>query len=141
MDLRPTVLDDLGLIAALRWLQQEMSQIHSLTITSHLSLPENALSDVQKSVLFRVAQEALNNVIRHSGSDSARISLEQVGEECVMTVTDNGSGFDRLDNTRNGIGLDSMRERLELICGRLDIVTEKGIGTVVRAVVPLDSPC
>ncbi len=138
MALRPTVLDDIGLLAALRWLQQEIGEMHSLAITSHLSIAEELLSEEQKPVLFRVAQEALYNVVRHSSSRSARLSLEQVGDQCEMTITDNGTGFDILDR-RGGIGLDSMRERLEQVSGRLEVVSEPGIGTVVRAVVPLDA--
>ncbi|MFV0422405.1 PAS domain-containing protein [Oleidesulfovibrio sp.] len=141
MDLRPTVLDDLGLLAALRWLQQETGDMHSLNITSHLAMSEAVLSESQKSVLFRIAQEALNNVARHSGSGSARIGLEQVGNECVLTITDNGKGFDCDGAYRAGIGLDSMRERLELVYGRLEIVSEPDIGTVVRAIVPLGPDC
>lgn len=138
MDLRPTVLDDLGLLAALRWLQGEFSSIHGhINVRLWLDMDESCLDEMQKSVLFRVAQEGMANVGRHSRADAASLSLAQEGTNCYLTITDNGVGFDGTRQDIAGIGLDSMRERLELVEGQLHIVTEKGMGTQILAVVPL----
>lgn len=138
MDLRPTVLDDLGLLSALRWLQDEFSSMYgNINFRLWLDMDEECLDELQKSVLFRVAQEAITNVGRHSKADALSLSLSQEGGFCVLTISDNGVGFEEREMGFSGIGLDSMRERLELVDGHLYIVTEKGMGTQVQAVVPL----
>ena len=138
MDLRPTVLDDLGLHSALRWLQDEFSTMHGhIGIRLLTDMHEELLDERQKSVLFRIAQEALANAVRHSGADAVSFTLLQEGRYCCLTIADNGVGFDPQELSGSGIGLDSMRERLELVDGQLHILSEKGIGTQVRALVPL----
>ncbi|MFV0350578.1 MAG: PAS domain S-box protein, partial [Halodesulfovibrio sp.] len=138
MDLRPTVLDDLGLLSALRWLQDEFSTMHGhIGIRLLMDMDEELLDERQKSVLFRIAQEALANAVRHSGADAISFSLLREGSNCCLTIADNGIGFDPQEMPGAGIGLDSMRERLELVEGQLHILSEKGIGTQVRALVPL----
>ncbi|UZP67250.1 PAS domain S-box protein [Desulfovibrio mangrovi] len=138
MDLRPTVLDDLGLLSALRWLQDEFCTMHSGTgFRLLLEMDEDLLSEVQKSVLFRVAQEAIANAVRHSRADALSLSLVREGDYCSLVVSDNGVGFDPRELVGAGIGLDSMRERLELVEGQLHISSEKGIGTQVKALVPI----
>lgn len=138
MDLRPTVLDDLGLLSAMRWLQDEFSVMHpDIGFRLWLDLDEACLDERQKSVLFRVAQEALANAARHSGADALSVSLTREETFCCLAVTDNGVGFEPGETPPAGIGLDSMRERLELVEGQLHIASEKGRGTQVRAVVPL----
>lgn len=138
MDLRPTVLDDLGLLSAMRWLQDEFSVMHpDMGFRLWLDLDEACLDERQKSVLFRVAQEALANAARHSGADALSVSLTREETFCCLAVTDNGVGFEPGETPPAGIGLDSMRERLELVEGQLHIASEKGRGTQVRAVVPL----
>ncbi len=138
MDLRPTVLDDLGLLSALRWLQDEFSAMHgNVNFRLWLDADERCLDEMQKSVLFRVAQEAITNVARHSGADALSLSLSVEGGHCTLTIADNGAGFSLEAVGSSGIGLDSMRERLELVDGHLHIVTEKGMGTQIQAVVPL----
>lgn len=141
MDLRPTVLDDLGLLSALRWLQDEYSAMHSgIGFRMLLEMDEEQLSEMQKSVLFRVAQEAIANVVRHSRADALSLSLLREDDSCCLTISDNGIGFDPRELVGAGIGLDSMRERLELVDGQLRIVSEKGMGTQVKALVPLGEP-
>ncbi len=141
MDLRPTVLDDLGLLAALRWLQSEFPTQHGMNFRLWLDMDEQCLDEMQKSVLFRVAQEATANVARHSNADALSLSLERQDNTCLLTITDNGAGFDVNTAGPSGIGLDSMRERLELVDGELRIVSEPGKGTQIQAVVPLPEHC
>lgn len=140
MALRPTVLDDLGLISALRWLLNEASTMHSsFTFSSTFELSEHIFSELQKTVLFRVAQEALSNAIKHSGGGKISLHLKQESDHCVLNVQDDGKGFLVDDCSRTGVGLGSMRERVELANGTLDILSFIGQGTLVRAAIPIDS--
>lgn len=138
MALRPTILDDLGLISALRWLLNEASTLHpSFTFSGTFDLSEQVFSELQKTVLFRVAQEALFNAAKHSRGNNISLHIKQEGNNCVLYVQDDGVGF-AVDNcSRSGVGLGSMRERIELANGRLDILSLKGEGTLVRAAVPI----
>lgn len=138
MALRPTVLDDLGLISALRWLLNEASIMHpSFLFSGTFDLSEQMFSELQKTVLFRVAQEALSNAAKHSQGSKVRLHIKQEGDSCVLYVQDNGDGFSVEDCSRFGVGLGSMRERIELANGTLDILSLNGEGTLVRAAVPI----
>jgi PAS domain S-box-containing protein len=138
MALRPTILDDLGLISALRWLLNEAALMHSdISFSSTFDLSEQVFSELQKTVLFRVAQEALSNAIRHSQGDNVSLHIKQEAESCVLYVQDNGKGFVVDACTKSGVGLGSMRERVELANGILDILSVEGEGTLVRAAVPV----
>ncbi|KAF1075321.1 PAS domain S-box protein [Halodesulfovibrio sp. MK-HDV] len=138
MALRPTILDDLGLISALRWLLNEASILHpSFSFSGTFDLSEQIFSELQKTVLFRVAQEALTNAAKHSRGNNISLHIKQEGNNCVLYVQDDGVGF-AVDNcSRAGVGLGSMRERIELANGSLDILSLNGEGTLVRAAVPI----
>ena len=88
--------------------------------------------------MFRVAQEALNNVARHSGANQVEVSLLREGEEVRLRVKDRGRGFDPMQMS-DGLGLVSMRERLRLVGGTIKISSAIGLGTELEAVVPLTS--
>ncbi|WP_066852404.1 PAS domain-containing sensor histidine kinase [Halodesulfovibrio spirochaetisodalis] len=138
MALRPTVLDDLGLISALRWLLSEASTIHpAISFSSMFEVSEHVFTELQKTVLFRVAQEALANAVKHSQGTEITMHVKQEGESCVLYVQDNGRGFSVDACTKSGVGLGSMRERVELAHGMLDILSAEGEGALVRAAVPL----
>lgn len=138
MALRPTILDDLGLIAALRWLLNEAALMHSdISFSSTFDLSEHMISEFQKTVLFRVAQEALSNAIKHSQGDNVSLHIKQEAGSCVLYVQDNGKGFVVDACTKSGVGLGSMRERVELANGVLDILSVENEGTLVRAAVPV----
>ena len=138
--LRPQVLDDLGLAAALQWLARSLGGQDGLRID--LQLDETlALDPESQTVLFRVAQEALSNVSRHAGATQALVRLARRADLAVLTVWDDGKGFDVAQaeqRARQGEagGLPGMRERLRLHGGQLQL--ESGSqGTLLRAVVPL----
>ncbi|MCG8552560.1 MAG: sensor histidine kinase, partial [Desulfobacterales bacterium] len=138
MALRPTVLDDLGLIAALRWLLEQMTTIHSnIHFSSSFEIEESHFSELQKTVLFRVAQEALSNAVRHSGAMHVQLHIKKEVRSCVLYVQDDGEGFEVDQFVRTGVGLGSMRERVELVNGLLDILSCEDKGTVVRVAVPV----
>ena len=128
--LRPSSLDDLGLVAALAGLCEELDndpirvRFESAGSFEEVS-PETAL------VTYRIAQEALSNAIRHSGAVNVRVRLLQVGDGLELRVTDDGRGFS-FDETPSGLGLEGMRERAFLVGGRIEIESRPKLGTRVR---------
>ncbi len=142
-DLRPSVLDDLGLVAALRWIASEASSHSGLDVTVRSKVESPTVSPEVGLGLFRIAQEAVHNVERHSGATTATITLAQADGVVTLTVEDDGRGFDVptrfRDNVRAGrLGLLGMNERAELLGGRLTIESKPGKGARVIAEVPVD---
>ena len=138
-DLRPSVLDDLGLLATVGWFCRQYGAIHSHTaIQQKIEIREEEIPDPLKIVIFRIMQEALNNVAKHGRADLVRISLRKSSESIELAIEDNGAGFD-LSYVSNGVerdrgmGLASMRERAELSGGSFSIESKKGKGTIIRA--------
>jgi len=137
--LRPRILDDLGLVPALKWLAQELINLAGIKVEVKTdTIPP--LPPETQLVLFRVAQEALNNIHRHSEASEANITLEQRGDELRLAISDNGKGFELpqplSDFAGQGkLGLTGMVERVQLIGGELEITSEIGKGTkiVVKA--------
>jgi two-component system sensor histidine kinase DegS len=143
-DLRPRILDDLGLVPALEWLADDLLDRHGVEVNVEVdeALPE--LSQEAHLLLFRIGQEALRNVGRHSGATRARISLRRCGDRVEMAVTDDGRGFeppkDISDLAMTGkLGLLGMYERARLLCGAFDIRSEKNEGTTVVVEVPVEN--
>ncbi|KGM57598.1 histidine kinase [Lysobacter arseniciresistens ZS79] len=136
--LRPAILDDLGLEAALRWLARSQGEASGLAVTVETE-PLPRLADDLQTLLFRVAQEALGNVARHAGAANVLIRLIARNEHLQLQVLDDGRGCDPATAPASGgSGLGGMRERLRLHGGRLELHSSPGNGTRVRAVVPLD---
>jgi signal transduction histidine kinase len=136
-DLRPAILDDLGLLATVGWLIREFENIYSgITVERWMDVEEEEIPDSLKIVIYRVLQEALNNVAKHSRADRVFLSLKTSSEGIELAVEDQGVGFD-LDNCRVGLGLGSMKERVELSGGRFLMESTQGKGTVIRAVWPI----
>jgi two-component system, NarL family, sensor histidine kinase UhpB len=134
LELRPEALDDLGLISALAVLCERFAQRSGLTVTQHIDDEVAELDPESELVVYRVAQEALTNVARHSGSDHADFSLRTGPAGVVMTVSDNGRGLG--ENQQPGSGIRGMRERAGLIDAELEIApAENGNGCVVRLAV------
>ncbi len=138
-NLRPTILDDLGILPTISWLCQDFQNLHPLIgIESHVQLEERDVSDDLKTVVFRVLQEALNNIGKHSQADQVVIGLKRTDGRVDLIITDNGMGFDVPDalSTKKhvrGLGLASMKERTELSSGSFSIESREGAGTTVRA--------
>ena len=137
--LRPRILDDLGLLPALEWLAQEITKLTGIKVeTKTGAIPP--LTPEAQLVLFRIAQEALNNIDRHSGASEAHIMLECHEDEVWMTIYDNGTGFElpqRLSDfaSQGKLGLAGIVERAQLIDGKLEVTSEIGKGTniIVKA--------
>jgi PAS domain S-box-containing protein len=135
VNLRPTVLDDMGLAAAMKWLCSDKREAHPrVDIDCSIDLNDYQDDDLRDTALFRVAQEALNNALRHSGADSVSLSLRNDAEFVELAVEDNGSGFDAAG--ADGIGIRSMRERVEPLNGSLNVESESGRGSLVKAKLP-----
>ena len=138
--MHPRVLDDLGLAAALDWLSRQASAQGVLDIHVSATEVEPALPAPMAAALYRVAQEALRNVQRHSDARHVNIRLTQEGRSAVLEIADDGKGFDveRAEQRRPGMGLFSMRERIGLVNGRLSVRSRPGEGTAIVAIVPLE---
>ncbi len=140
--LRPPVLDDLGLAAALNWLSRTVGKQFGLKVEREIDGLETAPAKELETVLFRIAQEALTNAAKHAEAKSVRVALTERPRSLVLAVSDDGSGFDvaaALQRTgdRTGVGLRGMRDRVELFGGRLTVDSAPGRGTTVTAEVPL----
>ncbi|MFS8570752.1 MAG: sensor histidine kinase, partial [Thermaerobacter sp.] len=140
-DLRPTILDDLGLVPAIRWLLKNKLEPFGIDAELEVSGFEGRLSDEVETTLFRVVQEALNNVVRHAGAARVRVVLTEGREGLEALVEDNGRGFDVRsvkpnDPQGRGLGLFGMRERVELVGGTLEVDSAPGRGTRIRARIP-----
>jgi two-component system, NarL family, sensor kinase len=140
--LRPPVLDDLGLAAALSWLARTLEQRTGLRVELTLAGLEERLDADLETLVFRIVQEALTNVLRHAGVDRATVAVSRGDGLLALQVADRGRGFDVRAalagrEAATGSGLRGMRDRLELFGGRLELTSEPGEGTLVSAVVSL----
>ncbi|MDJ0521587.1 MAG: ATP-binding protein [Planctomycetota bacterium] len=135
--LHPAALEHLGLTAATRGLCREMGELADLTIAFEAEADLPALDPDSALSVFRIVQEALRNVARHSGANQATVGLEPHDGNLCVTVADDGHGFDPDAPRESGIGLMSMRERAELLGGHFEIESAPGSGTTVRVSVPL----
>ena len=138
-ELRPAVLDDLGLIPALHSFVKLFSQRTRIHVNLKIFAGVEALDLNHRTILYRVAQESLNNVSRHAQASRVDLSIQKVGDDIRMTIQDNGKSFevDRMLNGRGQkrLGLLGMRERVEMIGGRFGVVSAPGKGTTVTAVI------
>ncbi|GHA76055.1 sensor histidine kinase [Cognatilysobacter bugurensis] len=135
--LRPPILDDLGLEAALRWLARSLGESTGIAVTLDVQ-PLPPLDGELQTLLFRVAQEALNNAAKHARAQDVIVRLVARDGMLQLQVADDGLGFDpALALHAGGSGLGGMRERLRLYDGRLELHAAPGEGTRVRALVPL----
>jgi signal transduction histidine kinase len=138
MALRPSLLDDLGLLATFNWLIREFQKrTPGLTVEKRFEVEEQAIPKDLRTVIFRITQEALNNIAKHSGADWLLLSLRKTNGTRVLVVRDNGRGFEvekalTKESTERGLGLASMRERTELSGGTFFIESAPGKGTVVQ---------
>jgi signal transduction histidine kinase len=136
-DLRPAQLDDLGLVPAIQFLVDQDSRSKQLNV--HLDIQGNIrrLDPVVETVLFRVTQEALTNVIRHAQTKQAVVSLRFMPREISLAISDQGIGFNPAQSFSppRGWGLAGMRERVEAVGGQLMIHSGPGMGTKVEVIV------
>jgi signal transduction histidine kinase len=143
--LRPSLLDDIGLLATISWFCREFGKLHpEMQIDQQLNVAENKVPEILKVVVYRVLQEALNNVGKHSEATRVRLQLHKEDNLLKLTVTDNGRGFDPAEKlpdatVASGLGLSGMRDRAELCDGKFEIISEKEKGTTLRISLPCDA--
>ena len=135
--LRPSMLDDLGLIPALKWQARETSKNTSMDVSVAAELDSDELPDDYKTCIYRVVQEALHNCARHSHATSVRIRVEQRPDRLLLNIHDDGRGFD-VRHTK-GLGLLGVQERVTRLGGTCQIHSQPGSGTTLSAELPFTS--
>jgi signal transduction histidine kinase len=140
-DLRPSQLDDLGLVAALQWYVQEFEKRYAISTNFVVKGNRSRLPAEYETVLFRITQEALTNVGKHANASHATVTLERHPAQVCVTIQDDGHGFDLEDtlrrDRRTGWGLLGIQERTLLLGGRYEINSRPGRGTHIRVTIPL----
>jgi signal transduction histidine kinase len=135
-DLRPSILDDFGLVAAMEWHGHDFSNRSGITVQF---LPPEISLETEPAMaigLFRIYQEVLTNVARHAEAKNIKATLEVVEKELIFIITDDGKGFDN-NKEKNSLGLLGMKERAHIMGGSLFINSEPGKGTTITTKVPL----
>jgi PAS domain S-box-containing protein len=140
-ELRPAVLDDLGLIPALHTFMKNFKEETGVRVSLSAFAAVERVNGDKRTVLYRVAQEALTNIARHAHASQAKVTIQKIGGAISMEITDDGRGFqeERVlhSKRKDRLGLLGMRERLEMLGGRLTVTSAPGRGTTVLAQVPL----
>jgi PAS domain S-box-containing protein len=140
-ELHPATLEQVGLEAGLRSFCRELSQSHRFAIDVNVHRVPHPLPNDVALCLYRVAQEALNNAVRHSQSQGAIVRLTGTADALLLSVTDHGGGFDpEFRGDRAALGLRSMRERVRLVGGQFTVQSRAGSGTRIEALVPVQRP-
>jgi PAS domain S-box-containing protein len=140
MDLRPSILDDLGILATIGWFCREFKNVYTgIRIETTIGIEEDEVPRHLKTIIYRILQEALNNVAKHSRANFVHLRLRKNETRMELIIHDNGRGFNldqamALKTSRRGFGLASMRERAELSGAAFEINSLIGRGTTVRAV-------
>jgi signal transduction histidine kinase len=139
-DLRPSLLDDLGLIAALHAFMKTFMKETGIRVHLTAFAGVDKLDSARRTVLYRVAQEALTNVARHAQASRVDVSIQISGNDILMQIKDNGRSFDVNravpSRKRRRLGLLGMRERVEMVGGKFSIESSPGQGTTIHAQVP-----
>ena len=139
MALRPSTLDALGIISTITWFCREFQKVYpDIRIETEIDIQEDEVAEPLKIIIYRIIQEALQNVGKHSKADTIRICLQKTDGMIELAVEDNGSGFDTdeafsVEASMRGFGLGSMKERTELSDGTFVIDSVKAKGTIIRA--------
>jgi PAS domain S-box-containing protein len=140
-ELRPLMLDDLGLFAAVGWLTDDVAKKTGLEIELHLDSVEPELDMDTSSALFRILQESLTNVVRHADASCAHVVLEVADTSLILRVEDDGKGMRPADQGKpRSFGLLGIRERAYILGGNVHITSKPGRGTSIEVAVPLQRP-
>jgi PAS domain S-box-containing protein len=139
-DLRPLMLDDLGLIPAAEWLAQNFSERTGIPCNLRIRPPDMELAEPHASALYRILQESLTNVARHAEANRVDIAIERIDGALKLTVRDDGRGFSTVEvRTQKTYGLLGLRERTVLLGGEANIASEPGRGTTIEVRIPLET--
>jgi PAS domain S-box-containing protein len=136
-ELRPAILDQLGLVDALEWLTQDFQRRSGIACAFVSSLPRVSMDPTWTTALFRIVQESLTNVARHSGATRAKVRLDEAGDELCLIVEDNGKGIESEDGSATtSFGLQGMREHTIQLGGTIAIEGRPGRGTTITVRIP-----
>lgn len=139
-ELRPAILDDLGLVAALEWQSREFEKLHKISCTFSSPSPDIQPSTNLVNGLYRIYQEALTNIARHAGASQVTSMIRRQGAEIILTVSDNGKGFNTEEaKNKKTLGLLGMKERALMMNGSLEIDSSPGRGTIIIVTVPMET--
>lgn len=139
LDLRPQILDDLGLLTALDWHFQRYTQLTGVRVDFRHTLPATRLPGHLETAMFRIVQEALTNVARHAGTKDVQVQLDLNPADLMFRIKDQGVGFNAARRTRGvSSGLDGMRERANLLGGEFHLESSPGQGTSISVRLPLE---
>jgi two-component system sensor histidine kinase UhpB len=144
IDLRPSALDDLGLLPALRWYVKEYQKKCSIDVEFHATGFKERLPAEMETALYRIVQECLTNTAKHANANRVTITLKEETVRVYARITDDGKGFDyeailKTPGQERGLGLAGMNERAVLLDGTLHIHSTSGRGTIIEASIPLPS--
>jgi two-component system, NarL family, sensor histidine kinase UhpB len=138
VNLRPSTLDQLGLVAALEWLTQEFSRYSGIPCTLRVEDDESAIPEPYATAVFRVAQEGLSNVERHAAATDVTVDLLERNGRVLLRISDNGKGITDADQRKkNCLGILSMRERAHGLSGEFSVTGRPGAGTVLEVTLPV----
>src|SRR6185437_563724 len=135
--LRPSMLDDLGLGAALRWQAKEFSARSGIPVSIDIEGEVNSLPEAFRICLYRAIQEALTNCLRHAEANRVTIAIVQEKDLVSASIQDNGRGFETSSLRTRGLGLVGMEERVRALQGELTVSSRPGFGTLIRIELPL----
>ena len=143
MELRPSILDDLGILATLSWFFREFGTVcQNIEVEKNFSIDEITVPVPLKITIFRIIQEATGNIVKHANASRIRVSLKEAGGALHLSIEDNGVGFDAAETSNycpldKGLGLLSMKERAKLSGGHYELVSAVGQGTRISVSWPL----
>jgi len=142
LDLRPSLLDDLGLLPTLQWYLNRYSQRLGIEVSLDVQDLEDRLPEEVETTLYRVIQEALTNIAKHAKANTVRLNLERSKDAIGVTIRDDGRGFDVKESqesltTLEGVGLIGIRDRVSTLGGRAEIHSKPGQGTSIEIEIPL----
>jgi PAS domain S-box-containing protein len=139
-DLRPVMLDDLGLIAAIEWLANDFTNRYGIDVERRIDVGETTFATAGATTLFRIVQEALTNVARHAEATLVTLTLRIEESECILRIADNGQGAKRLaTSAEKSFGLLGIRERAHMLGGTVSIQTGDGGGFVLTVTLPVQA--
>jgi signal transduction histidine kinase len=133
--LRPSMLDDLGLVPALQWQAREASKRSGLWVKVAAEEVSDELTEDHKTCIYRIVQEALHNIVQHANARNVRITVSQEPDRLLLSIQDDGRGFN--PPQERGMGLIGMEERVSALGGRLVVESASGEGTLLRVALPL----
>ena len=142
LELRPSALDDLGLSMAIDWYAKDFLAKRGLDVSIEVTGSKTKLPSYTETILFRIIQEALTNIVKHSGASQVKVRLQMSDTKAIVQVKDNGTGFDveatlRRKSIRRKLGIHGMMERAALLGGTITIQSQPGYGSSLRVEVPV----